>query len=243
MDLWNGDWKVRQFRFNNYNFTIESLWSNYLVESEDADTNIYAEFSKALYLDKADEVWTSYIHTFDYVIISSAQWFFRPLVYYQNGKVVGCSECKNSTVANLGMYYGYRKAFKTAYRTLLDSNKFKGTIFLRTYSPRHFENGEWNTGGSCPRTIPTEIGMEEYEMRFYQIAIDEFKAAEKRGRKKGLKFGILDLTRMMTMRPDAHPYRYGPGYSNNKTAVDCLHWCLPGAIDTWNEILVQLLLQ
>jgi len=25
------------------------------------------------------------------------------------------------------------------------------------------------------------------------------------------------------------------------TIADCVHWCLPGPVDTWNEFLLQML--
>ncbi|KAL6961068.1 hypothetical protein U1Q18_038831 [Sarracenia purpurea var. burkii] len=42
----------------------------------------------------------------------------------------------------------------------------------------------------------------------------------------------------MAMRADGHPYRYG---KKKNELADCLHWCLPGPIDSWNEFLIHLL--
>ncbi|TQE03102.1 hypothetical protein C1H46_011273 [Malus baccata] len=50
---------------------------------------------------------------------------------------------------------------------------------------------------------------------------------------------LLDITLLTQLRKDGHPSIYageGPKYN------DCSHWCLPGAPDTWNELLYAALL-
>ncbi|XLR46163.1 hypothetical protein S83_030823 [Arachis hypogaea] len=71
----------------------------------------------------------------------------------------------------------------------------------------------------------------------HDIQVDEFREAEKEARKKGLHFGLIDISDATSMRPDAHPDQYGLIYNKNVKVIDCVHWCLPGAIDTWNEFL------
>ena len=43
----------------------------------------------------------------------------------------------------------------------------------------------------------------------YSIQLEEFRGAQRKGRKRGLKFGLLDITEPMVRRPDGHPNRYG----------------------------------
>lgn len=49
----------------------------------------------------------------------------------------------------------------------------------------------------------------------------------------GSSFHILDITHMSEFRADAHPSTTG-----GKKHEDCMHWCLPGLTDTWNDLLV-----
>lgn len=46
-------------------------------------------------------------------------------------------------------------------------------------------------------------------------------------------FHVLDITRMSEFRADAHPSMAG-----GKKHDDCMHWCLPGVTDTWNDLFV-----
>ena len=50
---------------------------------------------------------------------------------------------------------------------------------------------------------------------------------------KGSNFHILDITRMSEFRADGHP-----SASGGKKHDDCMHWCLPGVTDTWNDLFV-----
>lgn len=53
---------------------------------------------------------------------------------------------------------------------------------------------------------------------------------------KGSDFHVLDITKLSEFRADAHPSTAG-----GKKHQDCMHWCLPGLTDTWNDIFVRLL--
>ncbi|GFY82891.1 TRICHOME BIREFRINGENCE-LIKE 21 [Actinidia rufa] len=172
-----------------------------------------------LYLDEYDETWTSQIDNFDYVILSAGHWFYRSAIYYENRRVVGCRYCQIDNITDLPMYYGYRRAFRTAFRAINGLENFKGIVFLRTFAPSHFEGGLWNKGGNCLRTRPfrsNETNLEGEELELYMTQMEEFR--------------------------DGHPSRYGHWPHENVTLYnDCVHWCLPGPIDTWGDFLLEML--
>ncbi|OIV95233.1 hypothetical protein TanjilG_21623 [Lupinus angustifolius] len=228
-----------------YNFTVAILWSPFLVKATDSVPKDFS-FNSAmnLYLDEADKSWTSQLENFDYVIISTGQWFYRPMIFYENGQLVGFQKGSENNITDLN-FYGYKKAFQTTFKAI--SKGFKGSTFLVTHSPKHFENGEWYEGGACDKTKPfTKEERSVYKYMdslksFYQIQMEEFEVAEKEARKKGLHFGLIDITEAMITRADAHPSRYGHTFNKNKKVNDCVHWCLPGPIDTWNEFLLYMM--
>ncbi|KAK7290382.1 hypothetical protein RIF29_04771 [Crotalaria pallida] len=232
---------------SEYNFTIAILWSPFLVKAIDADPKDFS-FNSAmkLYLDEADKAWASQIKNFDHVIISTGQWFYRPMIFYENGKLVGCQKGDEKNITDLN-FYGYRNAFRTTFKAIRDLKGFNGSTFLVTHSPKHFENGEFYEGGACDRTKPfTKEERQGYKYRdtleaFYEIQVEEFTKAEKEARKKGLHFGLIDITEAMAIRPDGHPSRYGHVFNKKKKVNDCVHWCLPGPIDTWNEFLLYMI--
>ena len=58
---------------------------------------------------------------------------------------------------------------------------------------------------------------------------------------------MLDVTKLAVMRPDGHPglYKHRDPFAHGGPQPwmpsDCLHFCLPGPVDTFNEILQQIL--
>ncbi|XP_070041278.1 protein trichome birefringence-like 19 [Nicotiana tomentosiformis] len=180
-----------------------------------------------------------------YVILNSGHWFSRLSVYYEKNQVVGCWRCGQPIITELPNYYGYKRVFKTPLKVINILENFKGTIFVRTFAPSHFEGGEWNTGGNCLRKRPftrNEIVLEGLNLEFYKSQVEEFWVAEKKGKIKGKNFKLLDTTQAMLLRPDGHPSRYGHWPNENVVLYnDCVHWCLPGPIDSWNDFLLHML--
>lgn len=62
---------------------------------------------------------------------------------------------------------------------------------------------------------------------------------------RGLKVEMLNITQLSEYRKEGHPSIYRKQWeplteeemSNPKSYADCIHWCLPGVPDTWNELL------
>jgi hypothetical protein len=88
--------------------------------------------------------------------------------------------------------------------------------------------------------------MAATEAEFYRAQVEEFAAAAAARRGNGggaqARLRLMDVTRMMLLRPDGHPDRHGHGGGEHDGfEIDCLHWCLPGAIDVWNDLLLHII--
>ncbi|XP_010492444.2 PREDICTED: protein trichome birefringence-like 21 [Camelina sativa] len=238
----NTDFKV--WNYTSYNFTLHAMWSPFLVKTTKPDPTDPKSKFFSLYLDEYDTAWTSQLDKLDYLVISSGHWFYRPVIFYENKKISGCQYCALPNTTELPLDYGYRKALRISLKAILEN--FNGLAFLRSFSPQHFEGGAWNEGGDCVRTRPyrrNETIPEGSDLQVHDIQLEEFRAAEEEGRKKkGLRLKLMDMTQAMLLRPDGHPGRYGHLQNAGVTLRnDCIHWCLPGPIDTWNDILLQMM--
>ncbi|GJN29038.1 hypothetical protein PR202_gb17228 [Eleusine coracana subsp. coracana] len=204
-----------------------------------------------LHLDEPDARWIAAVPNHDVVILSASHWFARPAIYY---RAVGCHQAacdgdNNNNLTAMKPWQAQREAFRTVLQTLAGMEGFKGTMILRTVAPTHYENGGWFDGGECtatePATDPDEdpAEMAEPEAEFYKAQVEEFRAAEAEpARRTGVRMRLMDVTGMMLRRPDGHPDRYGHGPGQHEGFdIDCLHWCLPGPIDVWNELLMKIL--
>ncbi|KAJ1405937.1 PMR5 N-terminal domain [Sesbania bispinosa] len=117
-----------------------------------------------------------------------------------------------------------------------------------TSTPDHFENGEWFSGGTCNRTSPIKEGemeMKDLSRILRDIELEEFGKAASEASRNGVNFQLVDLAPLSLLRPDGHPgpYRHFHPFDkrlNAKIQNDCLHWCLPGPIDSWNDILMEM---
>lgn len=242
LDVLTSNYENQHLVYKDYNFNISIFSAPYLVRSERTDpSDVTHPFN--LYLDEFDESWTTKVGEYDYIIISAGQWFFRPTIFYENRTLIGCFSCHLDNFTHFRTNFSYERAFRTAFRAINSLAKFKGVTFLRTITPSHFEGGSWDKGGDCVRTSPfkrNETVLEDYNAEMYKIQLQELRIAQDEGSKRGLKFRLLDATQPMLLRPDGHPRKYGH-WPNEKMANDCVHWCLPGPIDTWNDFLQELI--
>ncbi|KAF8399304.1 hypothetical protein HHK36_015169 [Tetracentron sinense] len=234
--------RFRTWYFPSQNFTLMVFWSKFLVAAEERVINGSLSGIFDLHLDKVDEKWANKLPGVDYAIISDVHWFFRENYYYEGGNLLGCAFCNEENVTDLGFRFALPRVFRTALKYINDCKECSRELtLLRTFSPAHFENGEWNTGGNCKRTSPRTQGEggTQWELGLGSIQIEEVERARKEGHKR---FGVLEVTRAMMMRPDGHP---GLHWNNEEIGMkgfsDCVHWCLPGPIDAWNDLLQAVL--
>lgn len=237
--------KFTTWQFTRHNFTLMALWSQFLVTASDIVVNGSATGGFHLHLDKVDKNWADKLPVMDYAVFSDAHWFFRQNYLYEEGKLLGCVYCQVTNLKDLGPGYALRRAFQLAFKYINECKHCPRPIvtFLRTYSPAHFENGAWNMGGYCNRTRPVTEEEEDKNTNnweFRDIQVEEIERARKEGEKRGNTFEVLDVTRAMDMRKDGHP---GLHWGNKwmKGYNDCIHWCLPGPVDAWNEFLFEML--
>ncbi|CAK9877948.1 unnamed protein product [Sphagnum jensenii] len=259
-------------------------------------------------LDLLEETWVQAVVGADIVVISSGQWWSKAGVYLEDGKIVGCHLCSPQLLPELkeeqqqqdpvheegaphgdagivrksivGFHDAYRRALHNVLEGVLSIPGYKGITMFRSFAPDHFENGSWDSGGSCPRTVPGGVPFDSFTEKMYQIQIEEFhKLVSSHGSllnessssnssmssqlgskeeedKNGLvaavvttsRLKLVDITNLAQIRADGHPnaYRmYQPFAKENVGRIqnDCLHWCLPGPIDVWNDVLMESLQQ
>ncbi|MCL7033457.1 hypothetical protein MKW94_007681 [Papaver nudicaule] len=241
------EYRSKRWHFPSYNFTLSVIWSPFLLKSEIyEDMNGLSTGEIQLHLDTLDEKWTNEYESFDYVTMSGGKWFLKTVVYHDNNSVLGCHYCANTNLTEFGIDNAYRKAIKLVLNFISNSNH-NAVVMFRTTTPDHFENGEWFSGGTCNRTSPYkegEISLNNVDSVMRSVELEEFSnAAATLGSETQVKLKLLDTTLLSSLRPDGHPglYRQFNPDKNATVQNDCLHWCLPGPIDTWNDLVMEML--
>ncbi|KAK8577876.1 hypothetical protein V6N13_076555 [Hibiscus sabdariffa] len=211
------------YRFRTTNTTILHSWSARLcdrqpVNASDPDT-LYA-----MHLDRQPAFIRENINQLNVLVLNTAHHWSKQMVnmdkevMYVNGTPVQDRNLKNIENAKIFKVNNIVKWLDS--KLALNPNL---QVFIRTTSPRHFFKGDWNSGGSCDNTVPMTRGSEVLQ----EETIDKVVADAV----KGTRVKLLDITALSDLRDEAHISHYG------KKANDCLHWCLPGVPDTWNELL------
>ncbi|CAL9043987.1 unnamed protein product [Musa banksii] len=243
-------YKSRRWHFPSHNFTLSLIWSPFLIKAEIFENDDGESKSEnRLHIDTLDKKWTSQYNSFDYIVISGGQWFLKTAIYLENNTVVGCHYCPKLNISELSLESAYSKILSSVFG-FVTTSKHKPVVIYRTWTPDHFEYGEWFSGGKCNRTSPykiREFNGKDVDHVMRKIELEEFgRAATADGSENEANLKLLDTYQLSLLRPDAHsgPYRTFHPFDKNKNAKvqnDCLHWCLPGAIDTWNELIMELI--
>ncbi|KAK7265453.1 hypothetical protein RJT34_33073 [Clitoria ternatea] len=215
------------FRFPSTNTTVLYYWSASLCDVEPIDANNPGT-DYAMHLDRPPAFLRQYLHKFNVVVLNTGHHWNRGKlnanrwVMYVDGvpntdkKRAVIWVAKNLTIHSVVSWVN------------LQLPKHPGLkVFLRSISPRHFVGGDWNTGGSCDNTKPMSVGKEILD----EESSDEVAANAVKG--TGVK--LLDITALSHLRDEGHISRFS--ITAKAGVQDCLHWCLPGVPDTWNEIL------
>ncbi|KAF9616067.1 hypothetical protein IFM89_028533 [Coptis chinensis] len=215
------------YRFPSTNTTILYYWSASLCDLEPINIRDPAT-DWAMHLDRPPEFLRRYLHKFDVLVLNTGHHWNRGKLRANRWVMyVGGIRNTNRKIAEIG-----RAKDLAIYSVVkwLDSQLPKHPklkAFFRTISPRHFFHGDWNSGGSCDNTTPLAGGKE--------VLQDESADPSAFSAVNGTGVKLLDITALSQLRDEGHISRYSikatPGVQ------DCLHWCLPGVPDTWNEVL------
>ena len=253
--------KFRRWVFPSHNATVSVFWSPFLVNGTEKSSSAGAAGGAGvldhnrLYLDQPDERWAGELDGIDVVVLSAGHWFLHPAMYYERGEVIGCHHCPEPNRTETGFFGVFRLAVKNALREVItratrSPSQQQKLAVVTTFSPAHFE-GEWDARDACARSEPyapgeKEVGYMDREMWRSEAEEAAAAAADARVRAPGrVEVEALEVTAMAALRGDGHPGPYMnafpfAGGERARVPNDCVHWCLPGPIDTWNEILLQL---
>ncbi|EEE52401.1 hypothetical protein OsJ_34506 [Oryza sativa Japonica Group] len=245
------------YRFERHGLTVAAFWSPFLVRAVETDPDGPTGSGAglwSLHLDEPDAGWR---RTSARSTTSSS-----PPGAGSTGRQCSTTAAAASSAATPACPrtsptspsgYSLRMAFRSALRAAATGGArrrggraARRTVIVRTISPSHYENGTWNGHGDCVRTRPARRGeweLNAMEKDMHRIQVEEFAAAARKRGKGAARMMLMDATEAMAQRPDAHPSKYRLWQPDKfKVSRDCVHWCLPGAMDACNDMLFHMLI-
>ncbi|KAG4136995.1 hypothetical protein ERO13_D07G043700v2 [Gossypium hirsutum] len=250
-----GNRRMHRWYFKSTSVMIVRVWSSWLVRQTNEKFDFAPKGVTKLHLDAPDDNLMELIPKFDVIVLSSGHWFAKQSVYVLNNEIVGGQLWwpDRSRPMKVNNVDAFGISVETILSALVTHPNYTGLTIVRSFSPDHYEGGAWNTGGSCTGKVKPLATDELVENGFTSIMhkkqVMGFELAVKKATNKS-KLRMMDITKVFGYRHDGHPGPYRSPDPNKITKVgpngkpppqDCLHWCMPGPVDTWNELVLEII--
>ncbi|KAG4962218.1 hypothetical protein JHK82_038908 [Glycine max] len=223
--------------------TVEFYWAPFLVESNSDDPNMHSILNRIIMPESIEKHGMNWKDV-DYLIFNTYIWWMNTF----SMKVLRGSFDEGSTEYDeVPRPIAYGRVLKTWSKWVddnIDSNRTK--VFFSSTSPLHIKSEDWNNpdGIKCAKettpilnmSTPLDVGTDRRLFAIVNNVIQSMKVS----------VYFINITFLSELRKDAHTsvYTIRQGkmltpeqQADPTTYADCIHWCLPGLPDTWNEFL------
>ncbi|KAL4347125.1 hypothetical protein GQ457_17G006490 [Hibiscus cannabinus] len=230
------------FKAKDYNATIEFHWAPFLVQSNTA-INIKEPKKRIIKVDSVSNSSNAWEGADILAFNTYVWWMFGIRIKTLWGSFANGEE----GYALLDTPVAYKIGLQT-WANWIDSNinPNKTRVFFTTMSPIHSKSEEWGREDGLKCFNESEPLKKKNFWGDFAANKEMMSAAVAVMKKMKVPVSVLNITQLSMYRVDAHSSIYTETggklltpeeKADPKKHADCIHWCLPGVPDTWNQLL------
>ncbi|KAK8484428.1 hypothetical protein V6N11_061791 [Hibiscus sabdariffa] len=228
----------------DYNATVEFYWAPFLVRSNSDDPDMHSILNRIIMPESIEEHGKNWKDV-DYLVFNTYIWWMNTF----NMKIFrrGSFDRGDTEYDEIERPVAYDRVL-TTWSKWVDKNinPNRTMVFFISMSPLHINSTDWNNPGGIKCALEKTPILDQSSFLYVGTDRRLFVIASNITENMKVPVHLINITKLSEYRKDAHTsvytIRQGKMLTSDQQAepatyADCIHWCLPGLPDTWNEFL------